>query len=123
MAEYIMVEFAKAGVAYQEVVDGRVVRYVDAGGGTMFVEPPVDDDCRVADASSEVTERMREVVDAGKPEIAVDAAVAAVSAVERADDELEAVYRAAGRLVDMLGIGEQHELGAAVAAVRRVRGE
>lgn len=46
---YIKVEFEGAGIAYQEVSDGVVQRYLSQDGQELFVQPPSGDVCRVLD--------------------------------------------------------------------------
>lgn len=57
--------------AYQEIVDGRVERYVDATGAELFVDPPLGEACRVIEPEATPTSA---VADAGA---ARDAAVKA----------------------------------------------
>lgn len=52
-ATYVKVQFAIAGVAYQEIVNGGVTRYVDVNGVTLFSSPPVGDSCSIVDASAD----------------------------------------------------------------------
>ena len=46
---YIKVEFEGAGIAYQEVSDGVVQRYLSPDGRELFVQPPSGDVCRALD--------------------------------------------------------------------------
>lgn len=50
---FIKVQFTLAGVAYQEISNGRVTRYVDVNGNTLFTSPPIGDSCQVIDASAD----------------------------------------------------------------------
>jgi hypothetical protein len=79
--QHIRVVFDRAGVAYQEIADGYVVRYVDASGDELFRVPPVGDGCRVIDAEPKV-ERLVSEKSAVRDAVAIAEKVAAVEAAE-----------------------------------------
>lgn len=56
--EYNKVEFSKTGVAYQEIDQGKVVRYVDESGSELFVSPPEGEGCKVVEAGATPTIEM-----------------------------------------------------------------
>jgi len=56
--DWIRVRFSVAGEAFQEVANGRVLRYVDRFGAERFVEPPVGDSCSVIEAVATPTAAM-----------------------------------------------------------------
>lgn len=51
MRSYIKVTFDTLGEAYQEILAGEVVRYLDASGTEMFLMPPAGEGSRVIDAN------------------------------------------------------------------------
>ena len=51
MYEYILVDIATVGSAYQVVLDGRVVQYVDGSGAYLFDTVPTGLSSCVVDAA------------------------------------------------------------------------